>query len=95
MSQVGPSPLVSAAPRLREASIVRGEHATNVAVTVIPAQNRFTLQILRMCPPFKLLKQTFPVSRRDEHLRFRGHQRVVTTVEESVLRTEMENFESQ
>jgi hypothetical protein len=34
--------------RLNEASLVRGEDASNVAVTAIPAQNRVTLQILSM-----------------------------------------------
>jgi hypothetical protein len=74
---------------------VRGEDASNVAVTTIPAQKRVTLQILSMWPPFKVLKQTFAVSRRAEQLRLRAQQCVVATVEESVLRTEMENFESQ
>jgi hypothetical protein len=40
--------------RLHEASIVRGEDASNVAVTDIPAQNRVTLQILSMWQPFKV-----------------------------------------
>ncbi len=40
-------------------------------------------------------KQTFAVSRRAEQLCLRMKQRVVATVEESVLRTEMETFESQ
>jgi hypothetical protein len=78
--------------RLHEA-LVRGEDASNVAVTAIPAQNRVTLQILSMCQPFKDLKQTFAVSRRVEQLRSRAQQRVVATVEDSVLRTEMENLE--
>jgi hypothetical protein len=81
--------------RLTEASLVRDEDASNVAVTAIPAQNRVTLQILRMCQPFKDLKQTFAVSRRVEQLRLRAQQRVVATVEDSVLRTEMENLESE
>ena len=34
--------------RLTEAFLVRGEDASNVAVTAIPAQNRVTLQILSM-----------------------------------------------
>jgi hypothetical protein len=73
---------------------VRGEDASNVAVTAILAQNRVTLQILSMWQPFKVLKQTFAVLRRVEQLRLRAQQRVVATVEESVLRTEMEKFES-
>jgi hypothetical protein len=67
----------------------------NVAVTAIPAQNRVTLQILSMWQPFKDLKQTFAVSRRFEQLRLRAQHRVVATVEDSVLRTEMENLESE
>ena len=58
---------------------MRGEDASNVAA--IPAQNRLTHQILQ--------------SHRAEQLCLRTKQRVEATVEESVLRTEMENFESQ
>ena len=72
---------------------MRGEDASNVAA--IPAQNRLTHQILSMWQHFKDLKQTFAVSRRAEQLRLRVQQRVVATVEDSVLRTEMENFESE
>ena len=39
--------------KLHEASIVRGEDASNVAA--IPAQNRLTHQILSMWQPFKVL----------------------------------------
>jgi hypothetical protein len=80
--------------RLHEA-IVRGEDASNVAVTAVPAQNRVTLQILSMWQPVKDLKLTFAVSRRVEQLRLRAQQRGVATVEDSVLRTEMENLESE
>jgi hypothetical protein len=48
-----------------------------------------------MWQPFKDLKQTLAVSRRAQQLRLRAQQRVVATVEQSVLRTEMENLESQ
>jgi hypothetical protein len=48
-----------------------------------------------MWQPFKVLKQTFAVSRRAEHLRLHSQQRVVATVEDSVFRTEMENLESE
>jgi hypothetical protein len=41
------------------------------------------------------LTQDFVVSRRDEQLRFRAQQRIVATVDDSLLRTEMENLESQ
>ena len=44
---------------------------------------------------FKDLKQTFVVSLRVEQLCQRVQQRVVTTVEDSVLHTEMENLESE
>jgi hypothetical protein len=80
--------------RLHEA-IVRGEDDSNVAVTAVPAQNRVTLQILSMWQPVKDLKLTFAVSRRVEQLRLRAQQRGVATVEDSVLRTEMENLESE
>jgi hypothetical protein len=74
---------------------LRGEDASNVAVTAIPAQNKVTLQILSMWPPFKDLKQTFAVSRRAEQLRLRVQQRVVATAEDSIPRTEMASLESQ
>jgi hypothetical protein len=48
-----------------------------------------------MWPPFKDLEQTFAVSRRAEQLRLRVQERVVATVEDSVLRTEMVSLESQ
>ncbi len=72
---------------------MRGEDASNVAA--IPAQHRLTHQILHHFQKFKDLKETFAVSHRAEQLCLRTKQRVVATVEESVLRTEMENFESQ
>ena len=74
---------------------MRGEDSSNVAVTAIPAQNRVTLQILSMWQPFTDLKLTFAVSRRVGQLRLRAQQRVVATVEDSVLRTEMEHLESE
>ena len=37
----------------------------------------------------------FPDSRRAEQQSLRSHQRIVTTVEDSVLRTEMTGLESQ
>ena len=78
--------------QLHELSIVRGEDASNVVV--IPTQDRVTHQILSRWQPFKDLKQTFTVSHRAEHLRLRVQQRVIVTVEDSTLRTEMENLES-
>jgi hypothetical protein len=44
--------------------------------------------------PFQDLKQAFAVSRRAEQLRLRAQQRIIATVEDSVLRTEMANLES-
>ena len=44
---------------------------------------------------FKVLKQTFTVSYREEQIRLRVQQRVVTSVEDYVLHTEMENLESE
>ena len=61
-----------ATSRLHEASIVRGEDASNAAVTAIPAQNRVTLQILNHWQPFRDLKLMFAVSRRAEKLRLRS-----------------------
>ncbi len=54
-----------------------------------------SVTLVHRCPPFKVLKMTFLVSRRAEQFRLCVKERVVTTVEESVLREEMENFESQ
>jgi hypothetical protein len=48
-----------------------------------------------MCQNFKDLKQTFTVSLRAEKLRLRVQQRIVATVEDSVLHTEMVSLESQ
>ncbi len=52
-------------------------------------------QILSTWQPFKTLKQTFAVSHRVEQLRLRAQQCGVTTVEDSVLHTVMENLESE
>ena len=72
---------------------MRGEDAPNLPT--LPLQKRVTLQILNHFQPFKDLKETFAVSRRAEQLCLRTKQRIVATVEDSVLRTEMENLESQ
>ena len=48
-----------------------------------------------MWQPFKDLKLTFVVSRRVDQFRLRAQQRVVATVEDSVLLTEMDNLESE
>ena len=79
--------------RFHEAYLVWGEDVSNVAT--IPSQYRVTQQFLRRWQPFKDLKQTFVVSRRAEQLRQHVHQRVVATVEDSPLLTEMENLDSE
>ena len=68
--------------------------AVTVAVTPFPLQNRLTQEIIKYCQSFKDLKQTFVVSRRADQLRFRTQERVVDTVEDSVLCTELEDFKS-
>ena len=81
--------------RLYETSIVRGEDSSNGDVTVIPSHHRVTLQILSHWQSFRDLKLMFAGSRRAEQLSLRSQQRVVATVEDSVLRMEMTGFESQ
>ena len=73
---------------------MREEDASN-AVAAIPAQHRVTQQIIRHWQPFKDLKQTFAVSRRAEQLGLRTQQRIVATVEDSVLSVEMGALESE
>jgi hypothetical protein len=82
--------------RLIEASFVRDESsASNADATVIPSQHRVTQQILSHWQPFQDLKLMFTDSHRAEQLSLRSQQRVVATVEESVLKTEMAGLESQ
>ncbi len=70
--------------------------ASNAAdATAIPTQSRVTQQILSHWQPFRDLKLMFTSSRRAEQLSLRSQQRVVATVEESVLKTEMAGLESQ
>ena len=81
--------------RLFEASVVRDESsASNADVPVIPSQLRITHQILSHWEPFKDLKARFAGSRRAEQLSLRSQQRIVATVEDSVLHTEMTGLES-
>ena len=81
--------------RLLEASFVRDESsASNADVAVIPSQHRVTQQLLRHWQPFPDLKLMFPVLCRTEQLSLRSQQRIVATVEDSVLRTEMTDLES-
>jgi hypothetical protein len=77
--------------RLIEASFVRDESsASNADVTAIPSQHRVTQQILNHWQPFQDLKLMFAGS-----LSLRSQQRIVATVEDSVLRTDMAGLESQ
>jgi hypothetical protein len=81
---------------LFEASFVRDESsASNAAVTAIHSQHRVTQQILSHWQPFLDHKLMFAGSRRAEQLSLRSQQRIVATVEDSVLRTEMAGLESQ
>ena len=73
---------------------MRGEDASN-AVANIPAQKTLTRQITLHWQPFKALKQAFAVLCRAEQLRLHSQQRIVATVEDSALRTEMGALESQ
>jgi hypothetical protein len=81
--------------RLHEAYIVRGEDAPNVAVTAIPEQNKATLQILSMRPPFSRSQADLCGLAPCGTALLACQQRVVATVEDSVLRTEMASLESQ
>ena len=67
--------------------------ASNADVTAIPSQHRVTQQILSHWQPD--LKLMFAGLRRAEQLSLRSQQRIVATVEDSVLRTEMAGLESQ
>ena len=68
---------------------------SNADVTVIPSQFKITKQILLHWQHFRDLKLMFAGSRRAEQLSLHSQQRVVATVEESVLKTEMAGLESQ
>ena len=72
-----------------------GSSVSNAGVAVIPTQFKVTQQILINWQPFRDLKLKFVGSRRQEQLSSRCQQRVVATVEESVLRTEMAGLEPQ
>jgi hypothetical protein len=82
--------------RLIEDSFVWDEYsASNTDVTAIPSQLRVTQQILSHWQPFQDLKLMFAGSSRAEQLNLHSQQRIVATVEDSVLRTEMAGLESQ
>jgi hypothetical protein len=81
---------------LFEPSFVRDESSvSNADVDVIPSQHRVTQQLLSHCQSFRDLKLIFVGSRRAEQLRLRSQQRIVSTVEDSVLWTEIADLESQ
>ena len=81
---------------LLEASFVRDESSvSNADVTVIPSQFKVTKQILLHWKPFRDLNLKYVGSRQTEQLILHSQQRVVYTVEESVLKTEMVGLESQ
>jgi hypothetical protein len=76
--------------------LARDENSTsNAGVAAIPSQLKVTQRILLHWQPFRDLKLKFVGSRRQEQLISRCQQRVVVTVEESVLRMEMADLESQ
>jgi hypothetical protein len=82
--------------RLIEASFVWDENSVSTAdATAVPAQHRVTQQILSHWQPFQDLKLMYAGSRRAEQLSFHSHQRVVDTVEDSVLKMEIAGLESQ
>ena len=97
-SQDGVSQLKEPAPfslpqlnRLVEVSVVWDENsASNVDVPVIPSQLKVTHQILRHWESSRDLKSRFTDSCRTEQLSLHSHQHIVVTVEDSVLRTEMD-----
>ncbi len=68
---------------------------SNVDTVVIPSQHGVTQQLLSHWKTFQDLKLMFPDSRRAEQLNLHSQQRIVGTVEDSVLRTEMTGLESQ
>jgi hypothetical protein len=82
--------------RLFETSFTRDENSASTAgVATVPTQFKVTQQILLHWHLFRDLKLKFIGSLRAEQLRLRSQQRVVATVEESVLRMEMAGLESQ
>jgi hypothetical protein len=61
----------------------------------MPSQFKVTKQILLHWQPFRDLKLKYVRSRQTEQFSSSSQQRVVATVEESVLKTEMTDLESQ
>jgi hypothetical protein len=75
---------------------VRDERSvSNDDVTVMPSQFKVTKQILLHCQSSRDLKLKYVGSRQAEQLSSHSQQLVVATVEESVLKTEMTDLESQ
>ncbi len=75
---------------------MRDESSASTAdAVVIPSQHKVTAQILSHWQPFIDLKLSYAGSRRAEQLSLRLQQRIVATVEDSVLWTEMAGLESQ
>jgi len=71
------------------------ERSSFTVVTVIPSHPRITLQVISHCHHFRDLKRMFVGSRHTEQLILRSQPRIVVTVEDSVLRTEMNSLESE
>jgi hypothetical protein len=63
--------------------------------SLLPSQHKVTQQILSHWQPFLDLNLMFAGSRRAEQLSLRSQQCMVSTVEGSVLRTEIHVLESQ
>ncbi len=81
---------------LFETSFVRDENSVSIAdVVVIPSHHKVTQQILNYWKSFLDLKLTFVGSCRAEQLSLSSQQHIVSTIEDSVLRTEMTDLESQ
>jgi hypothetical protein len=75
---------------------VRDENSdSNTDVTVIPSQYRVTQQILNHWQSFQDLKLMLTGSLREEQLSLHSQDLTVGTVEDSALRTEMVDLESQ
>jgi hypothetical protein len=82
--------------RLFETSFAQDESSvSNAGVVTIPSQLKVTKQILLHWQPFRDLKLKYVGSRQTEQLSLCSQQRIVATVEESVLKTEMTGLQSQ
>ena len=70
------------------------EESSKAVVVTIPSQHRLTLQILSHWQHFRDLKLMFVASRRAEQLSLRSQQRIVVTVEDSLLLCDLLSFKS-